>query len=64
MNFIEKMLLRKELANMLNRILSHWKTTGAGLSLAILHVVLNGRSTKEIAIALATAIVGALAKDN
>lgn len=63
MNLIERYIARKELTNMLNNVFSHWKTTASGLALAILQVVLNGRSTKEIASALAVAILGALAQD-
>jgi hypothetical protein len=63
MNFLERILAKKVLTNMLNNVLSHWKTTAAGLTLAILQVVLNGRSTKELAAGLAVAILGAIAKD-
>lgn len=63
MNLFERIILRKELTSMFERIFSHWKTTAAGIGVAVLQVILNGRTTKEVAVALAAAIVGALAKD-
>lgn len=63
MNAIGKFILRRELTNMFNNVLKHWKTTAAGLGLALLQIVLNGRSTKEVALAIAAAVIGGISKD-
>lgn len=63
MNFLERMILRKEITNMLNRILGHLWTTGGGIAAAVLTIVLNGRTKQSFAAAVAAALVGALAKD-
>ena len=63
MNFIERFILRKELTSMLTNILTHWKTTASGVALAILQVVLDNRSPKQLAVALATAVILAISKD-
>jgi uncharacterized membrane protein YjjB (DUF3815 family) len=62
-NAIEKFILRRELTNMFNNALKHWKTTATGIGLALLQLILNGRSTKELALATAAIIVGAISKD-
>ncbi len=48
---------------MLNRIFSHWKTTAAGIGVAVFNVILNGRTPHSIGVAVAAAVLGALAKD-
>ncbi len=48
---------------MLNNVLGHLKTTGIGVGLAVLQVLLNGRSGKALLLAAATAALGAIAKD-
>jgi hypothetical protein len=48
---------------MLTRIFAHYKTTLAGLGVAVLTVVLNGRTPHSFGVAIATAVLGALAKD-
>ena len=63
MNFVERIIARKELTNMINRVLGHLWTTGGGVAVAILTVMLNGRTKQSFAAAVAAAIVGALAKD-
>ena len=47
----------------MSNIWQHWKSTLAGIGLAALQVLENGRSGKQIAIALATAVLGAVVKD-
>lgn len=49
---------------MLNRMFQHWKTTLAGAGLAALQVAAGAANWKAIALAVATAFLGALAKDN
>lgn len=48
---------------MLNRIFGHIKTTLIGAALAALQVVIAGVDWKHLAIAAATAALGAFAKD-
>lgn len=63
MNVFERMILRKELTNMLNRIFGHYLTTLGGVGAAVLTVLLNGRTKQSFAAAVVAALVGALAKD-
>ena len=42
---------------------AHWKTTLAGVIIAVLQVIANGRDGKTIATAALTAILGVIAKD-
>lgn len=48
---------------MLTRIFAHYKTTLSGLGVAVLAVVLNGRTPHSFVAAVAVAILGALSKD-
>ena len=48
---------------MLTNVSKHWKTTAVGIGLAVAQVFLNGRSGQAIAMAVLTAILGALSKD-
>lgn len=48
---------------MLSNIKGHWRTTLSGVVLGIGHVLLGGRSKQDVAIAIFTAVLGALAKD-
>ncbi len=48
---------------MLTNITAHPKTTIIGALLAATSILANGRSWQSIAIAIVTAILGALAKD-
>lgn len=63
MNFLERMILRRELNKMLTNIFAHPKTTLIGVGLAIAQVFLNGRTGQAVTMAILTAVLGALSKD-
>lgn len=44
--------------------MKNWKTTVAGIVLAVAHVAVNGVGWKQLLVAAAMAAVGALAKDH
>lgn len=48
---------------MLNNVFGHLKTTLIGIGLAVAHVLINGRSGKDLAQAILIAILGAISKD-
>lgn len=48
---------------MFHSIFSHWKTTLAGIAAGVSQVILNGRSGKSLAAAIAMVVIGAVAKD-
>ena len=47
----------------MNAILSNWKTTIAGIALAVSHVAVNGVGWKQLVHAALLVVIGALAKD-
>lgn len=63
MNLLERYILQRELNKMLNNVTQHLKTTLTGAALAALQVLANGRDWKTIALAVLTAVLGALAQD-
>lgn len=63
MNRLFRIILEREMNKMLTNIWAHPKTTLAGIGLAVLHVLANGRTWQSIALAIFTAILGAIAKD-
>ncbi len=48
---------------MLERIFAHYKTTLAGIGLAALGVILNGRTPHSLIAAIGVAVLGSLSKD-
>lgn len=48
---------------MLDRILGHYKSSLTGVALGVFQIVLNGRSTKDFALAIVTLLLGLLSKD-
>jgi hypothetical protein len=48
---------------MINNIWAHPKTTLSGIGLAVLQVILNGRSGKAVLVAALMAALGALSQD-
>lgn len=52
------------MSGILERVFVHYRSTLAGIALAVANVILHGRSGKEMALAITTAILGAIFKDN
>lgn len=48
---------------MLTNITKSWKSTLAGVALAVFQVVVNGRDTKTLLLAVVTAALAAVCKD-